>query len=731
TWTGKQTFSATGNGLVVTTNADFQGSIVNTSSNNSGRVYVNDGFQVTGNSWFDGNMTIGDASSDLLTINSTVNSDILVGTGTFDHNSVNPDVYVTGNLEVDGIIYGNLQNSVTAGTGLTGGSFNNSGSVAFAVDQTYNFAWTGNQTWAGTSTFNNAVNVGGTNDVRIGTGTFDNPSAAADLYVTGNIEADGTIYGTLGTALPGVLSNGAGIAAFSYDGLTDQTVAIDYTAAGTWTGKQTFSATGNGLVVTTNADFQGSIVNTSSNNSGRVYVNDGFQVTGNSWFDGNMTIGDASSDLLTINSTVNSDILVGTGTFDHNSVNPDVYVTGNLEVDGIIYGNLQNSVTAGTGLTGGSFNNSGSVAFAVDQTYNFAWTGNQTWAGTSTFNNAVNVGGTNDVRIGTGTFNNPSAAADLYVTGNIEADGTIYGTLGTALPGVLSNGAGIAAFSYDGLTDQTVAIDYTAAGTWTGKQTFSATGNGLVVTTNADFQGNIANSTGNLKLNDNVDVTGNVVPSADNTYDLGSSANNWRNGYFAGNLDVEGYIYNDAGINVLVNDNLLPNTTNTYDLGSNSFRWSTIYGQNLNLTGNINATGLATIGTVNVGGNLSVGGNSNLQGNVYNSGGDVTINDNLTIPDGAGRVKLSYGSYTVPGTNNLSITTSTVSVVTISSNNDGFADNVSLTAGTDGQILYVYFIGTDQINIAGESLISSINGRIGITLVYANGGWQIVGNYIY
>ncbi|MGB9772365.1 MAG: hypothetical protein ACPLX7_10395, partial [Candidatus Kapaibacteriota bacterium] len=260
---------------------------------------------------------------------------------------------------------------------------------------------------------------------------------------------------------------------------------------------------------------------------------------------------------------------------------------------------------------------------------------------------------------------------------------------------------------------------------------FSATGNGLVVTTNADFQGNIANSTGNLKLNDNVDVTGNVVPSADNTYDLGSSANNWRNGYFAGNLDVEGYIYNDAGINVLVNDNLLPNTTNTYDLGSNSFRWSTIYGQNLNLTGNINATGLATIGTVNVGGNLSVGGNSNLQGNVYNSGGDVTINDNLTIPDGAGRVKLSYGSYTVPGTNNLSITTSTVSVVTISSNNDGFADNVSLTAGTDGQILYVYFIGTDQINIAGESLISPINGRIGITLVYANGGWQIVGNYIY
>ncbi|MGB9851963.1 MAG: beta strand repeat-containing protein, partial [Candidatus Kapaibacteriota bacterium] len=515
------------------------------------------------------------------------------------------------------------------------------------------------------------------------------------LYVTGNIEADGTIYGTLGSPLPGTLSDGAGIATFTYNGLANATVAVN---------------------------VDGSTIGI--NGTDQIYVPTG-GITTTQILDGTIKDADVSATAAIAGTKINPN-------FGAQNVTTTGNISGNnIIASGTFQGNLQNSVTAGTGLTGGSFNNSGSVTFAVDQGYNFAWTGNQTWAGTSTFNNAVNVGGTNDVRIGTGTFNNPSAAADLYVTGNIEADGTIYGTLGTALPGVLSNGAGIAAFSYNGLTNQTVAIDYTAAGTWTGTQTFSAAGNGLVLTTNADFQGNIANSTGNLKLNDNVDVTGNVVPSADNTYDLGSSANNWRNGYFAGNLDVEGYIYNDAGINVLVNDNLLPNTTNTYDLGSNAFRWSTIYGQNLDLTGNINATGLATIGTVNVGGNLSVGGNSNLQGNVYNSGGDVTINDNLTIPDGAGRVKLSYGSYTVPGSNNLSITTSTVSVVTISSNNDGFADNVSLTAGTDGQILYVYFIGTDQINIAGESLISPINGRIGITLVYANGGWQIVGNYIY
>ncbi|MGB9851962.1 MAG: beta strand repeat-containing protein, partial [Candidatus Kapaibacteriota bacterium] len=166
------------------------------------------------------------------------------------------------------------------------------------------------------------------------------PGGPLDIYGTPGQDANVVIHGT----------NGVGVWELDVKG--------DARVSGTMS---IGSATFGNITVTGTSDLQGSIVNTSSNNSGRVYVNDGFQVTGDSWFDGNnMTIGDASSDLLTINSTVsvvNSDILVGTGTFDHNSVNPDVYVTGNLEVDGTIYGNLQNSVTAGTGLTGGSFNN--------------------------------------------------------------------------------------------------------------------------------------------------------------------------------------------------------------------------------------------------------------------------------------------------------------------------------------------------------------------------------------
>jgi len=51
-----------------------------------------------------------------------------------------------------------------------------------------------NLTVNSTSTFNNTVNVSGTNDVNIGNGTFDNTSADADLYVTGNLEVDGNVY---------------------------------------------------------------------------------------------------------------------------------------------------------------------------------------------------------------------------------------------------------------------------------------------------------------------------------------------------------------------------------------------------------------------------------------------------------------------------------------------------------------------------------------------------------
>ncbi|MEN6511437.1 MAG: hypothetical protein ABFD00_06340, partial [Chloroherpetonaceae bacterium] len=97
---------------------------------------------------------------------------------------------------------------------------------------------------AGTTVFSadNTGNVKGitgefTGDVMLddGTGTFDNPSANPDLYVLGNIEADGMIYGTLAGPLANDLTEGPGIAAFTYNGSAPATVGFDYGYSNIWT----------------------------------------------------------------------------------------------------------------------------------------------------------------------------------------------------------------------------------------------------------------------------------------------------------------------------------------------------------------------------------------------------------------------------------------------------------------------------------------------------------------
>ncbi|MHA1290669.1 MAG: hypothetical protein ACTSPB_25070, partial [Candidatus Thorarchaeota archaeon] len=78
----------------------------------------------------------------------------------------------------------------------------------------------------------------------------------------------------------------------------------------------------------------------------------------------------------------------------------------------------------------------------------------------------------------------------------------------------------------------------------------------------------------------------NLRPMSNNTYDLGSSSLRWKNGYFAGFLDIGslkigGNEVIDAS-RILKNiasiaQNLLPDADDTRDLGSSSYRWKTVY----------------------------------------------------------------------------------------------------------------------------------------------------------
>lgn len=72
--------------------------------------------------------------------------------------------------------------------------------------------------------------------------------------------------------------------------------------------------------------------------------------------------------------------------------------------------------------------------------------------------------GAYDIVLGNGTFNNTSASADLYATGNIEADGTIYGTFS-------GSGASLTSIPESSISDGSllarVAGSETISGGWT------------------------------------------------------------------------------------------------------------------------------------------------------------------------------------------------------------------------------------------------------------------------
>ena len=99
----------------------------------------------------------------------------------------------------------------------------------------------------------------------------------------------------------------------------------------------------------------------------------------------------------------------------------------------------------------------------------------------------------------------------------------------------------------------------------------SGTGNVGIGTTNPTFK---------------LQVAGNVGPDADDSYDLGSSSLRWKNGYFAGFLDIGSLQIGGTEVidasRILKNiasiaQNLLPDADDSYDLGSSSYRWKNGY----------------------------------------------------------------------------------------------------------------------------------------------------------
>ena len=219
-------------------------------------------------------------------------------------------------------------------------------------------------------------------------------------------------------------------------------------------------------------------------------------VDGNIVLGGDLLIGDAATDTVTFAADVDSSFIPNLDdTYDLGSATQqwrDLYINGLADIDSLIANTA--AITGGTvdgtvigGTTPAAVTTTSLVATTVD-------------INAGTIDNTV-IGATTPVA---GSFTTITASSTLGVTGNT----TVGGTLGVTGATTLSS---------------TLAV--------VGNQT--NTGN-LTVNGNTTL-GNAATDTVTITA----DVASNILPSVDDTYDLGASGSEWRNLWVDGTANID------------------------------------------------------------------------------------------------------------------------------------------------------------------------------------------------
>jgi hypothetical protein len=278
----------------------------------------------------------------------------------------------------------------------------------------------------------------------------------------------------------------------------------------------------------------------------------------------------------------------------------------------------------------------------------------------------------------TATINNVTG---LTVNGTLSAvtlDGATILSGGTDLGTIISNSdTFLTAFTYDNANNLTIVRN---DGTSFDVNVNTVTG--MTNTGNLDLQGELANSTGNVVINDALDVTGtttvwgDILPGVHLTYDLGANGQRWdelwvrkvRLGTTTTTLEDDGANFTMSGTNgnfifrpsvdSVFHSDIDPDGDLTRDLGNVSSRWNEVH------AASVFATGL-TIS--NLGANRVVytngsGGLTTEAGFEYNAGTDtMTVGNMNTAGAGSafigtgGLIVGSGGSTSNPGTGDVVI----------------------------------------------------------------------------
>ena len=358
---------------------------------------------------------------------------------------------------------------------------------------------------------------------------------------------------------------------------------------------------------------------------------------------------------------VDNDIDLGTTTLEFK----DLYLDGTAKIDTLTVD--ENATIAGTlGVTG-----------AVTLTGNLTVNGNTVIgdAATDTVTVTADVASplipSADDTYDIGAIG--SEWRNLYVDGTANIDSLIADTAdidaGT-IDGTVIGGSTAAAGSFTTLAASSTATlsgNATVGGTLgvTGATTLSST---VTVTGTATFNGNtVIGSDASDTVTINADVASNVLPSADDTYDLGAVGSEWRDLFIDGTANIDSLVADTADINAGTIDgttiggnsaaagtftNLTSNGTSTHatvDINGGNIDGTVIGAAsaaaitgttitaNTGFTGNITSSGTSSFATITTSGNVTIGGDLTVNGTT------TTISTTNTVVEDA-IIELAHGT---------------------------------------------------------------------------------------
>ena len=333
------------------------------------------------------------------------------------------------------------------------------------------------------------------------------------------------------------------------------------------------------------------------------------------------------------------------------------------------------------------------------------------------------------------TFDTYVSSSALNVTGNTQMGGTLNVNGSTTINNNLT---------VTGNTNVNSALNVTGATTLYSATTIN---DKLTVTGTTNANGGL-NVTGSVNISGNTSVTGALNVSENTTFqkDLYVSGNIYQTGSFytqgdivlSGSINIGNSLTGDTiNFGGEVNSNIIPTTNNTYDLGTSAKAWKDLYVSgtayidqlnlgsieltNLDLPGYLNVSGATTLySATTINAALTVTGNTTVNGDFLANG----LNSTLTANYGGNNIELVayngatidlYGPTTING--GLTVTGTT---------NLGSALNV-----TGATTLYSATTINAGLTVTGNTNVNSALNVTGATTLYSattiNAGLTVTG----